>query len=261
MHAALLPNGNVVFLDKVEDYTQVKLANGYYAYSSEYDPIANQVVPLSYKTNAFCAGGAFLANGTLLSVGGNAPLTWLDPTVSDGFQGLRYLTRSATDASLDGDSWVEPGNQLNTKRWYPSVQTLPDGRIFVASGSLNGLNPTVLANNNPTYEILDANGVTSGQSITMELLVKAQPYYMYAHLLASRPQSILIQLLGTPSSTSSLTAPSSPSSPNRPNSSPSPTIAFSAPFPTSPAPTAPTPTPAAPSCSLSRHPTPTNPTS
>ena len=55
---------------------------------------------------------------------------------------------------------------------------MPDGSIFVASGSLNGLNPTVLANNNPTYEILSAEGVTLGQSITMQLLVKAQPYYM-----------------------------------------------------------------------------------
>ncbi|KAK4543420.1 hypothetical protein LTR36_005563 [Oleoguttula mirabilis] len=185
MHAALMPNGRVVFLDKVENYTQLKLGDGYYAYSAEYDPATNQVVPLAYKTNAFCSGGSFLANGTLLNVGGNAPLTWLDPTMGDGFQGIRYLTRSASDARFDGDDWVEPGNQLNTARWYASVQTMPDGTLFVASGSLNGLDPTVLANNNPTYEILDSDGTTQGASITMPLLVKAQPYYMYPllHLL------------------------------------------------------------------------------
>ena len=62
---------------------------------------------------------------------------------------------------------------------------VPDGTLFVASGSLNGKRPDVLANNNPTYEILDANGVTQGESISMELLVKAQPVYMYPfiHLL------------------------------------------------------------------------------
>ncbi|KAK0278301.1 hypothetical protein LTR54_014695 [Friedmanniomyces endolithicus] len=185
MHAALLPNGRIVFLDKVENYTQVKLSNGQYAYSAEYDPESNTYTPLAYKTNAFCSGGSFLSNGTVLNVGGNAPLTWLDDTVGNGFQGIRYLTRSSSDASLDGENWNEPGNQLNTARWYPTLQTMPDGSIFVASGSLNGLNPTVLANNNPTYEILSAEGVTLGQSITMQLLVKAQPYYMYPfiHLL------------------------------------------------------------------------------
>jgi len=178
MHAALLPNGRVVFQDKVENYTQVKLSNGHYAYSAEYDPYSNTNTPLAYKTNAFCSGGTFLSNGTLLNVGGNAPLTWLDDTVGNGFQGIRYLTRSSGDASLDGENWNEPGNQLNTARWYPTLQTLPDGSILVASGSLNGLDPTVLANNNPTYEILSAEGVTHGQSITMQLLLKAQPYYI-----------------------------------------------------------------------------------
>ena len=178
MHAALLPNGRVVFLDKVENYTRVKLPDGQYAYSSEYDPETNKVTPLAYKTNAFCAGGSFLVSGTLLSVGGNAPLSWLDPTVGDGFRGLRYLTRSATDADLDGNDWLEPGNQLASARWYPTVQTMPDGSLFVASGSLNGLDPSVKSNNNPTYEVLSRDGVTQGQSVTLDLLVKAQPYYM-----------------------------------------------------------------------------------
>lgn len=180
-----MPNGRVVFLDKVENYTRLKLADGYFAYSSEYDPVTNEVVPLSYKTNAFCAGGAFLANGTLLAVGGNGNLSWLDPTVTDGWRGIRYLTRSASDNSSNGANWVEPGNQLDTARWYPSVQTLPDGTIFVASGSLNGLDPAQHTNNNPTYEILGQNGITQGQSIPMEILVKSQPYYMYPfiHLL------------------------------------------------------------------------------
>lgn len=36
MHAGLMPNGRVVFLDKVENYTQIKLPDGQYAYSAEY---------------------------------------------------------------------------------------------------------------------------------------------------------------------------------------------------------------------------------
>ena len=49
MHAGLLQNGRVVFLDKVENYTQLKLSDGYYAYSAEYDPATNTAVGLSYK--------------------------------------------------------------------------------------------------------------------------------------------------------------------------------------------------------------------
>lgn len=49
MHAGLLQNGRVVFLDKVEDYSQIKLPNGQFAYSAEYDPATNNVVGLAYK--------------------------------------------------------------------------------------------------------------------------------------------------------------------------------------------------------------------
>ncbi|KAH8802656.1 glyoxal oxidase [Xylogone sp. PMI_703] len=185
MHAALLPNGRVMFLDKLENYTQLRTADGYYAMSSEYDPATNTPIPLACSTNAFCTSGTFLANGTIISVGGNAPLTWLDPNVGDGFRAIRYLSRSSTASGLDGQSWVEPGNKLASPRWYATAQTMPDGRVFVASGSLNGLDPTNPANNNPTYEILSPEGVSEGQNIPINILIKTQPYYMYpfAHLL------------------------------------------------------------------------------
>ena len=186
MHAGLMPNGRVVFLDKVENYTQIKLANGQYAYSAEYDPATNTAVGLSYKTNAFCSGGAFLPDGRFLSLGGNAPLDFIDPTVGDGFKAIRYLGRSATDKTQTGKPWSEPGNKLSTARWYASAQTMPDGSIFVASGSLNGLNPTEPANNNPTWEVLNNQGISNGVSIPMEILAKNQPYYMYPfmHLMS-----------------------------------------------------------------------------
>ena len=126
-----------------------------------------------------------MADGRFVSIGGNAPLDFIDPTVGDGFNAIRYLSRSDTNAALNGQSWSEPGNKIASARWYASVQTMPDGTLFVASGSLNGLDPTVKENNNPTYEILDRNGVSQGRNIPMEILNKNQPYYMYPfiHLL------------------------------------------------------------------------------
>ena len=172
MHAAMLPpDGKVVFVDKVETLTELRLPNSRFAYSSIYDPATHQATPLSIATNAFCCGGIFLADGTLLTAGGNAPLLWLDPTVQDGFDAIRYL-------KYDGGSisWKEPGNKLASNRWYASAQTLADGSVFVAAGSLNGLDLMNHSNNNPTYEVLDVNGIGNGQSIPMELLVKNQPY-------------------------------------------------------------------------------------
>jgi hypothetical protein len=193
MHAGLMQNGRVVFLDKVENYTELKLGNGQYAYSSEYDPVTQKLTPLAYKTNAFCSGGIFLPDGRFMSVGGNAPLDFIDPTVGDGFKGIRFLKRT-DDGALNGQSWDEPGQQLNTARWYASVQVMHDNSIFVASGSLNGLDPTKPENNNPTYEILNSNGTPRGKSYPMEILSKNQPYYMYPFMHLLRGGNLFIQV-------------------------------------------------------------------
>jgi hypothetical protein len=193
MHAGLMPNGRVIFLDKVENYTDLKLPNGQYAYSSEYDPTTQKLTPLSYKTNAFCSGGIFLADGRFVSLGGNAPLDFIDPTVGDGFRGIRFLERTA-DGKMDGQNWVEPGTSLDTPRWYASVQIMPDSQIFVASGSTNGLDPSKPENNNPTYEMLNADGTPQGKSITMEILSKNQPYYMYPFMHLMKDGNLFVQV-------------------------------------------------------------------
>ncbi|KAI9755232.1 MAG: hypothetical protein M4579_004364 [Chaenotheca gracillima] len=192
MHAGLMPNGRVVFLDKVENYSQLKLSNGHYAYSAEYDPATNKVVPLAYKTNSFCAGGTFLSDGRMAVFGGNAPLEFIDPTVGDGFDGIRYLERSSSDKSLNGKDWSEPGNKLASKRWYASAQTLGDGTVFVVSGSVNGLDPTVNSNNNPTYELLSPTAITKGENVQLDLLVRNQPYYMYPYVHLMRDGTLFI---------------------------------------------------------------------
>lgn len=175
MHAALLPNGNVVFLDKVENYTELKGPNDRMAYSSIYEPEPQsgyRLTPIPVYSNAFCCGGSYLADGTLMTVGGNGPLFWLDDSVGDGFSALRYLYLAEQDKG-----WQEQkGKQMSSKRWYPSAQTLSDGRIFIAASSLNGLDIRNSSNNNPTYELLDNKGQPAGRSIPMDILVKNQPY-------------------------------------------------------------------------------------
>lgn len=69
---------------------------------------------------------------------------------------------------------------------------MPDGSIFVASGSLNGLNPTVVTNNNPTYEILNNQGITNGINTPMDILTRNQPYYMYPFIHLLRDGTLFI---------------------------------------------------------------------
>jgi hypothetical protein len=172
MHAALLPpTGQVLFLDKVENYSELRLANNRSAYSSLYDPVTHVLTPLTVATNPFCCGGSFLGDGRLVTIGGNAPLLWLDPTVGDGFDAIRYI------GNENGKyEWKEPGNKLASNRWYASAQTMSDGKMFVAAGSFNGLSQFNFSNNNPTYEILDKGGVSDGENIPLDILNETMPY-------------------------------------------------------------------------------------
>ena len=110
MHAAVLHDGTVVFLDKIENRSQLYLPDGRRAYSSIYNPRTTRVNPLSVRTNPFCCGGAFLADGRLATFGGNGMLEE-DASIGDGFDAIRYLNSSNTKTG-----WFEPGNKLASKR-------------------------------------------------------------------------------------------------------------------------------------------------
>jgi hypothetical protein len=109
MHAAVLPDGTVMFLDKIENRSQLFLPDGRKAYSSLFDPGSYAVTALEVTTNPFCCGGSFLYNGRVLSVGGNGPLPHEDSSISDGFDGIRTLQAGQ-------DAWTETDDKLASKR-------------------------------------------------------------------------------------------------------------------------------------------------
>ncbi|CRG82812.1 hypothetical protein PISL3812_00158 [Talaromyces islandicus] len=187
MAAVLMRNGNVVFLDKVENYTQLTLENGQYAYSADFNLTTNTPLPLPYITNAFCVGGAFLADGRVISVGGNGPLPEINPTVGDGFRAIRYLGRDYQEKG-----WEEPGHTLSSPRWYSSVQMLHDKTLLVMSGSRNSWDPNRVENNNPTFEILDEGGHGISESIGLPILQRNQPYHMYPFLHLLKDGNVFI---------------------------------------------------------------------
>ena len=81
----------------------------------------------------FCAAVAQLADGRILAVGGSD--YYNEPGV-DGFPlGVLEIEglRNARIFNPRNDAWTQTGS-MAWGRWYPSLVTLPDGDVFVASG-------------------------------------------------------------------------------------------------------------------------------
>jgi hypothetical protein len=74
------------------------------------------------RTNIFCSAHSFLPDGRLLVAGGNAQL----------YVGIRDT--EIFDPTTR--TWTQ-GPAMDFVRWYPTTVTLGDGRILVASGSIN----------------------------------------------------------------------------------------------------------------------------
>ncbi|PLW12098.1 hypothetical protein PCASD_24199 [Puccinia coronata f. sp. avenae] len=137
-----------LIIDKVE-HNPLKI-NGTPAWAALYNLETNEVVPLSLKTNSFCAGGSFLSNGTLLSLGGNAPeFQQGEFGDANGLQSIRFYTPCD-----DGKCAInEYGNiKMTSARWYPTSIRLPDGSVMIVGGSTEGAFRNSARINNPTIE-------------------------------------------------------------------------------------------------------------
>ena len=117
VHAALLPTGKVLmFAGEVEQNLP--------HLSIVWDPITNeQTIQGPIDDDLFCAGHAHLADGRLLTMGGDGPI------------------RTQTYVF---DPWTETWTKLSDMengRWYPTGVTLGDGRVVVFSGAGDVGNP------------------------------------------------------------------------------------------------------------------------
>ena len=91
----------------------------------------------------FCSDQLQLANGTLLVPGGT---NWYDePQIPGTPYGVAELqgVKETRIFHPDTQTWTQTGS-MNFGRWYPSLVTLPDGKVFVASGVTKLLKPLYL---------------------------------------------------------------------------------------------------------------------
>ncbi|KAL4246190.1 Copper radical oxidase [Abortiporus biennis] len=173
---------NTVFVvDKVEaNPTQI---NGHPAWAAGYSLDSNKARPMDIVTNSFCAGGNVLGNGTWLNVGGNQAVKQGGVTADsqtgggiyddpDGGQSMRLLN------PCDGDNcnWFLT-EDMSGRRWYPTVETLEDGRAIIVGGCNWGGYVNDAAQNNPTYEFFPAQ--PGDQPITSQFFQNTLPANLY----------------------------------------------------------------------------------
>ncbi|MDX1996597.1 MAG: galactose oxidase early set domain-containing protein [Thermoanaerobaculia bacterium] len=102
------------------------------------DPETLNVRPVPFegsgleRVNLFCSGHVHLGDGRLLFAGGHVSSRPGDPVTA----GWLHLF----DPRGPGEGWQRVPVPLARERWYPSLVTLPDCRVLIASGSAAPLN-------------------------------------------------------------------------------------------------------------------------
>jgi hypothetical protein len=128
IHAALLKTNKLLFFAYHEE-------NQMEGVSSVLNLEDGTVQHVEQETDLFCSGHAFLPDGRLLVAGGHVT----------GEKSVSLFTPSAV-----AGEWQQLP-ELEVGRWYPTCVTLPDGKIFVLSGSKKSGGGAV----NDTYQIFD----------------------------------------------------------------------------------------------------------
>ncbi|SNX82288.1 probable Glyoxaloxidase 2 [Melanopsichium pennsylvanicum] len=178
----------VYILDKTEN-NPVRI-NGHPAWAVEYDINSNKYRVMEVRSNTFCAGGMTLADGRWLVTGGNKAVTTngADAKSGQGYgaynggKALRFL-RPCDNQQCQWDD--NAPNQLNTERWYPTVEPLADGSNMILGGMRDGGFVPSQGSNNPTYEFYPPKG--DGGSRYLPILQRTVPLSLYpiSYLMSS----------------------------------------------------------------------------
>jgi len=175
MHMVLVAPQRLLIIDKAEDNPAAFIpgAGGQTGWTAEYNLDTNKFRILPITTNTFCSAGAFLSNGTFVSTAGGEVVNFANVKAQAGFSGVRFFNPCLDETCM----WTELKTPLSSWRWYDAMATLPDGSVIVLGGATA---PTAVndgAKNNPTYEIIGANGFS--QEYKIQFLSDTLPYNLY----------------------------------------------------------------------------------
>ncbi|KAF8519747.1 glyoxal oxidase N-terminus-domain-containing protein [Hysterangium stoloniferum] len=204
----------VYILDKVEG-NPTQIGNpAHPVWAVEWDIASSTATPMDMSTNSFCAAGMHFPNGSYAVYGGNSAVTtggntpsvvvngenFFDATYQDfdGSRGIRII-----DPCTDGKcTWFDNSSliAMNKKRWYPGIESLPDGSVVLIGGFVNGgyinkntLNSDPLTSGGaaePTFEFYPPQG---GDPQVMDFMGKTSGLNAYAHTFLMPSGKIFVQ--------------------------------------------------------------------
>jgi hypothetical protein len=179
-------------------------------------------------TNAFCASGMHLPNGSFVTFGGNGAIApggnigsvpnnaggaSFDATYKDfdGTKSIRVLN-PCSSSTISSDPSVLASNascgwyddpsvlSMSSQRWYSTAEPLADGSIVIIGGFSNGgyinrnypnIDPVHEGGAaNPTYEFFPSKG---GQPAQMDFMVTTSGLNAYSHAYLMPSGKMLVQ--------------------------------------------------------------------
>ncbi|SCZ95857.1 BZ3500_MvSof-1268-A1-R1_Chr8-1g09842 [Microbotryum saponariae] len=143
--------------------------NGHSAWGQIYTISTGKSRALNLLTNSFCAGGGWLSNGTLISVGGNPIEHAASNATANGIAALRMFT--PCDGGKCQVQEFPKTVRLTSKRWYPSTVRLHDGSVIIIGGCIRGGYNNAPDIDNPTIEFFPPKG--NGKQIFFKFLQDA----------------------------------------------------------------------------------------
>jgi hypothetical protein len=169
IHAALLHTGKVLLFSYLAETDQGR------GISCVLDPSTGQETQLpNLDKDPFCGGHAFLPDGRLVVSGGSG----------GGLPSMHIF-----EPSGDSGGWHQLPD-MKAARWYPTCTTLPDGRILILSGTVEGgTQPSVPLND--TYQIYSAASGLSSR-VQVEYLNEISPVSIYPFVFVLPSGKILI---------------------------------------------------------------------
>ncbi|KAG0343713.1 hypothetical protein BG004_005050 [Podila humilis] len=194
MHAIMRPfTDSVLFLERVQSSTYARIQgssrtgnNGKdFAWSTEFGTTDGSWRSLDVKSNMFCSAGGYLPDGTVVSVAGGQP----SDTIDQGYDGIRlYKPCNGTKCDWQQDFAVH----LQEKRWYPTVEALASGDLFIIGGSNHASSINNDHINVPNFELFPPLPGAQ-KTIDFPFLVETLPNNLYpmVHLLPDKNLFIL----------------------------------------------------------------------
>lgn len=125
----------VLFFDRATGDQPLQI-NGHSAWGALWDLNNSTVRALDVLTDSFCASGALLSNGTMVSMGGTPASDDGNHAAEPGNQAIRIF-EPCTSASGVGCTLFENPTTLHLleERWYPSSVRIFDGSLMIVGGS------------------------------------------------------------------------------------------------------------------------------